>query len=95
MAAISAADDELDALRIANDTSYGLSSAVFTGDIERGVRFAHGVEAGMTHVNDATVPADVHAAFGGEKQSWVGRFGGDCVFDARSRMDVKWTSLEL
>ncbi|MGO4363438.1 aldehyde dehydrogenase family protein [Terrabacter sp. RAF57] len=81
VATIIAADDELDALRIANDTSYGLSSAVFTGDIERGIRFAHGVEAGMTHVNDTTVHDDVHAAFGGEKQSGIGRFGGDWVLE--------------
>src|SRR5216683_3855951 len=45
---------EAEALRVANDTEYGLTSAVFTGDIERGARFALRVQAGMTHVNDAT-----------------------------------------
>ncbi|WP_327433083.1 aldehyde dehydrogenase family protein [Streptomyces sp. NBC_01236] len=69
------AEDEADALAIANDTSYGLSSAVFSRDVERAMRFAEGVEAGMTHINDTTVHDDVHAAFGGEKQSGYGRFG--------------------
>ncbi len=70
------AEDELDALRIANDTEYGLSSAVFTRDGERGVRFALQVEAGMTHVNDSPLNEDPNTAFGGEKASGIGRFGG-------------------
>ncbi|MFS2295394.1 MAG: aldehyde dehydrogenase family protein [Actinomadura sp.] len=72
---IRAADEE-DALRIANDTEYGLSSAVFTGDVHRGVRFALRVDAGMTHVNDSPVNDDANTAFGGEKSSGIGRFGG-------------------
>jgi aldehyde dehydrogenase (NAD+) len=75
------AHDEGDALRIANDTRYGLSSGVFTRDVERGLRFAQQVEAGMTHINDTTVHDDVHAAFGGEKASGIGRFGGTWVAD--------------
>lgn len=67
---------EDDALRIANDTEYGLSSAVLTDDAQRGVRFALGVDAGMTHVNDSPVNDDANTAFGGEKASGIGRFGG-------------------
>ncbi|QFG27001.1 aldehyde dehydrogenase family protein [Actinomadura sp. WMMB 499] len=70
------ADGEDDALRLANDTEYGLSSAVFTRDIDRGVRFALRVDVGMTHVNDAPVNDDANTAFGGEKASGIGRFGG-------------------
>ena len=81
VATIIRAEDEADALRIANDTTYGLSSAVFTSDVERGIAFALRVEAGMTHVNDTTVHDDIHVAFGGEKQSGLGRFGGDWVLD--------------
>jgi aldehyde dehydrogenase (NAD+) len=77
VATVIRARDELDALRIANDTELGLSSAVFTGDAERGVRFALRIEAGMTHVNDAPVIDEPHNAFGGEKDSGIGRFGGD------------------
>lgn len=75
------ASHEDDALRLANDTEYGLSSAVFTRDPERGVRFALRVEAGMTHVNDAPINDDSNTAFGGEKASGIGRFGGDWALE--------------
>ncbi|HVK76630.1 MAG TPA: aldehyde dehydrogenase family protein [Kofleriaceae bacterium] len=69
--------DEADAIRLANDTSYGLSSAVFTRDAERGLRVARRLETGMTHVNDWPVNEEPGAAFGGEKASGLGRFGGE------------------
>jgi aldehyde dehydrogenase (NAD+) len=72
---------EGDALRIANDTEYGLSSAVFTRDLDRGVRFARRVRAGMTHVNDSPVNDDANTAFGGTKASGIGRFGGHWAID--------------
>jgi aldehyde dehydrogenase (NAD+) len=75
------ARDEADALSIANDAEYGLSSAVFTRDIERGVRFALRVDAGMTHVNDSPVNDDANTAFGGTKASGIGRFGGRWAID--------------
>lgn len=71
------AEDEDDALRIANNTEFGLSSAVFTRDVERGVRFARGIKAGMTHVNDSTVNDEPNIMFGGEKNSGIGRFNGE------------------
>lgn len=71
------AKDEDDALRMANNTEFGLSSAVFTRDIERGVRFARGIKAGMTHVNDSTVNDEPNIMFGGEKNSGIGRFNGE------------------
>jgi aldehyde dehydrogenase (NAD+) len=67
-------DDE--AIAVANDTEYGLSSAIFTRDLERGVRLALRIEAGMTHVNDIPVNDEPNTAFGGEKASGIGRFGG-------------------
>lgn len=70
------AEGEGQALAIANDTEYGLSSAVFTGDPQRGVDFALRVDAGMTHVNDSPVNDDANTAFGGVKASGIGRFGG-------------------
>jgi acyl-CoA reductase-like NAD-dependent aldehyde dehydrogenase len=71
--------DEEEALQIANQTEYGLSSAVFTQDRERGVRFALRVEAGMTHVNDHSVDDTPTGPFGGEKNSGLGRFGGEWI----------------
>jgi aldehyde dehydrogenase (NAD+) len=71
-----------DALRIANDTDYGLSSCVFTRDVERGVQFARQLQAGMAHVNDQPVNDLPGSPFGGEKNSGIGRFNGDWVVDA-------------
>lgn len=75
------AQNEQDALRMANNTEFGLSSAVFTRDVERGVRFARGIKAGMTHVNDSTVNDEPHVMFGGEKNSGIGRFNGEQAID--------------
>ena len=86
------ADGEEDALRIANDTELGLSSAVMTGDVERGVRFARRVEAGMCHINDSPVNDDHHTAFGGDKASGLGRFGGDWVIDELTT--DQWVSVQ-
>jgi aldehyde dehydrogenase (NAD+) len=47
-------DGDGEALRVSNDTQYGLSSAVFTRDEARGLQFALGVEPGMAHVNGHT-----------------------------------------
>lgn len=73
--------DEADALRLANDTVFGLSSSVFTRDLEKGVRFARGIKAGMTHINDITVNDEAHVMFGGEKNSGLGRFNGDWAIE--------------
>lgn len=76
---------EAEALRIANATEFGLSSAVFTRDVERGVRFALGVQAGMTHVNDHSVDDTATGPFGGEKNSGIGRFGGEWILHEFTR----------
>jgi aldehyde dehydrogenase (NAD+) len=86
------AEDEADALRIANDTEYGLSSAVFTGNLDRGVLFAQQVEAGMTHVNDASVGNEPHLPFGGEKNSGLGRFGSQWILEEFTT--VHWISVQ-
>jgi aldehyde dehydrogenase (NAD+) len=76
IAPILRARGEEDALRLANDTTFGLSSAVFTRDLERGLAFAQRVEAGMTHINDQPVNDVPFNPFGGEKNSGIGRFNG-------------------
>ncbi len=78
---IQAARDEQHALELANQSDYGLSSAVFSGSLERGVRFAQGIHAGMTHVNDMPVNDAPNAAFGGEKSSGLGRFNGEWAIE--------------
>jgi aldehyde dehydrogenase (NAD+) len=67
-------DDE--GLRLANDVEFGLTSAVFGGDIERATQFGRRIDAGMTHINDISVNDETNTAFGGEKASGIGRFGG-------------------
>jgi aldehyde dehydrogenase (NAD+) len=74
-------NDEADALRIANDTDAGLTAAVITRDENRGRAFALQMEAGMTHVNDQPVSDLANNPFGGEKNSGIGRFGGDWIID--------------
>lgn len=72
---------EEEALRVANDTELGLISAVITRDRERGMYFARDIQAGMTHVNDMGTNDDPNTAFGGEKMSGLGRFGGRWALD--------------
>ena len=82
VAPILRAGTDEEALRIANSTEYGLSSAVFTSDLERGARFALRLEAGMSHVNDQPVNDLPNNPFGGEKNSGIGRFGGKWAIEA-------------
>ena len=73
-------DDEADAIRIANDTAYGLSSYVWTENIGRAHRVAAAVEAGMCFVNSQNV-RDLRQPFGGTKASGTGREGGTWSYE--------------
>ncbi len=79
IASIIKVNGEAEALKVANDTEFGLASAVFTRDEARGLQFALKMQAGMTHINDMTVNDMSNAPFGGEKNSGFGRFGGEWV----------------
>ncbi|HVH45770.1 MAG TPA: aldehyde dehydrogenase family protein [Labilithrix sp.] len=85
-------DGQDEAIKLANDTEYGLSSAVFTRDVERGARLARLIEAGMTHVNDWPVNDEANTAFGGEKASGLGRFGGPWALEEVTT--VHWISVQ-
>jgi aldehyde dehydrogenase (NAD+) len=70
-------DDDADAVRIANDSEYGLCGGVFTGDNDRGLSVARQVRTGTYMVN-SSIPIDFSSPFGGYKASGVGReFGED------------------
>jgi benzaldehyde dehydrogenase (NAD) len=76
VAPVIVAEDEEDAIRIANDTEYGLSGAVQTGSLERGLRVARQIKSGLVHVNDQTIHDFADIPFGGRGASGNGsRFG--------------------
>lgn len=67
---------DLDALTVANDSEYGLSSSVFSSDLERAESIASRLHTGICHINRPTIDDNPHAPFGGVKHSGYGRFGG-------------------
>jgi aldehyde dehydrogenase (NAD+) len=86
-----AADDE-EAVRIANDTEYGLTSGVLCHDEGRAMRIARRIHAGMTHINDIPAIDMPQMPFGGEKNSGLGRFGSRGVIEAFTR--EQWISVQ-
>lgn len=68
--------EEAEAIRLANDTEFGLTASVFTQNISRGLRVADQIDSGMCHVNGPTIHDEAHMPFGGVKASGYGRFGG-------------------
>jgi aldehyde dehydrogenase (NAD+) len=84
--------NEAEALHLANDTEYGLSSAVCSRDRGRALAFALGLEAGITHINDSTVNDRPNVPFGGEKNSGIGRFGGEWVI--REFTTEHWVTIQ-
>ncbi|WP_149184445.1 aldehyde dehydrogenase family protein [Streptomyces sp. TRM49041] len=85
-------DGEDEAVRIANDTPYGLSGGVHTADVERGVRIAKRVHTGMIHINDGIIHDEPIVPFGGEKHSGLGRLNGEATVEAFTTQ--KWISVQ-
>ncbi|SHE98642.1 4-hydroxybenzaldehyde dehydrogenase [Desulfacinum infernum DSM 9756] len=92
VASIIPVQDEIEALRVANDNEYGLSAAVLTRDIHKALHLAEGLEAGMVHVNDSTIHAEACCPFGGLKGSGHGREGGR--FSIEAYTDLKWLTIQ-
>ncbi len=84
--------DEAEAIRVANDTEYGLSSAVFTRDVQRGLNVAKKIQSGICHVNGPTVGDEAQMPFGGVKDSGYGRFGGRAVISEFT--ELRWITVE-
>jgi len=78
VAPVTIIESEADALRIVNDSPFGLLAAVFTRDLGRGLRFAESVRTGWVNVNEGTNYWESHLPFGGGAgaDSGVGRVGG-------------------
>lgn len=90
--AVLRASGEADAIRIANDTVFGLSSAVFTKDAARGLRVASQIESGMCHINGPTVHDEANMPFGGVKDSGYGRFGGKAAIAEFT--NLRWITVQ-
>jgi benzaldehyde dehydrogenase (NAD) len=83
--------DEEEAVRVANDSEYGLSAAVFTRDCARGLRVARRIRSGICHVNGPTVQDEPQMPFGGVGASGYGRFGGQAGIDAFT--ELRWITI--
>jgi len=90
--AVIRARDEADAIRLANDTEYGLSASVFTRDIANGLKVARQIKSGICHINGPTVHDEPQMPFGGVKASGYGRFGGKAGIDAFT--ELRWITIE-
>ena len=90
--AILRAKDEDDAVRLANDSEYGLSAAVFTQDSARGISVARRIKSGICHINGPTVHDEAQMPFGGVGASGYGRFGGKAGIEQFT--DLRWMTLE-
>jgi aldehyde dehydrogenase (NAD+) len=82
---------DAEAAALANDSEFGLSGAVHSRNIDRATQLAHHVETGMIHVNDATIHDEPIIAFGGEKNSGIGRLNGQWSIEEFT--SVKWISV--
>ena len=80
--------DEDAAIRVANDVDYGLSSAIFAGEVAHAEAVAARLESGMCHINDATVHDEPQMPFGGVKDSGWGRFGGRAAVEEFTELRV-------
>lgn len=92
VAAITTFETEDEAIELANNCEYGLSSAIITQDEQRGLALADRLESGMTHINDCPVYDEPHIPFGGVKSSGLGRHGGRWSMETFS--ETYWRTVE-
>ncbi|WP_404407816.1 aldehyde dehydrogenase family protein [Jeotgalibacillus malaysiensis] len=92
VACIIPVDSEEEAIQVANGSLFGLSGAVFSDSLDRGINVAHQIKTGMIHVNDQSVNVEANVPFGGEKLSGIGRYCGEWAFEEFTT--VKWISVQ-
>jgi aldehyde dehydrogenase (NAD+) len=82
-------NDFEEAMRVANDCEYGLSSSIFSNDATRIFRFVDQIETGMTHINSPTTGGEAHIPFGGIKGTGIGdREQGSTALDFYTELKV-------
>jgi vanillin dehydrogenase len=86
------ADSDDEAVRLANDSDYGLSAAVFSRDIPRALAVARRIQSGICHINSSTVADEAQMPFGGVKGSGIGRFGGRAAIAEFT--DLRWITIQ-
>jgi acyl-CoA reductase-like NAD-dependent aldehyde dehydrogenase len=92
VAIVDIVDDVDDAIRRANDSVYGLTAGVITGDAERGMAIAERLDAGIIHINDQPIHDEPQMPFGGVKDSGWGRFG--VSFAPEEFTDTHWVTVK-
>jgi len=92
VAPIVVVDDAEEALAVANDSEYGLSAGILTGDFTQALDMALRLETGMVHIGDQTVNDEPQAPFGGVKGSGYGRFGGQAALDEFT--ELRWINVQ-
>ena len=85
-------DGDEEAVRVANDTEYGLSASVYSKDIARALKVAKRIESGICHINGPTVHDEAQMPFGGTKSSGYGRFGGKAAIDEFT--ELRWITIQ-
>jgi acyl-CoA reductase-like NAD-dependent aldehyde dehydrogenase len=85
-------DDLETAIRVANDTEYGLKAAIFSRDVKRALAIADRLEFGCCHINGPTVYDEAQMPLGGMKESGYGRFGGHAGINEFT--EAHWVSIE-
>jgi acyl-CoA reductase-like NAD-dependent aldehyde dehydrogenase len=81
-------DTDEEAIKIANDTEYGLSGSVFTENLARGLKIAKQIETGAVHINKMTVHDEAYLPHGGAKKSGWGRFNAQNGIDEFLRSKI-------
>lgn len=92
VAPIVVVNDAEEALAVANNSKYGLSSGIITRDFTRALDLAMRLETGMVHIGDQTINDEPQAPFGGVKGSGYGRFGGQAALDEFT--ELRWINVQ-
>ena len=85
-------EDFDDAMAKANDSIYGLSSAIYTRDLKNAMEYAQQIQSGMVHINQPSISDEAHVPFGGLGDSGIGREGTEADLEAFT--ELKWVTIK-